>query len=140
MRQDLRRRTGREIQISVDAVASKSELAELMERLARPVPAAPEVRTAAEIQEDLLARIGPAIRAIWPSSDAPMQGFNVVLGTDGVAIEVRYQAEKDLGDVPMGMVLRDLRTKLGLPTLTLKAERTSPPPALVVTPPPRKRP
>ncbi len=102
MRQDLRRRTGCEIQISVDAVASKSDLAELMERLARPVP--------------------------------------VVLGTDGVGIEVRYQAEKDLGDVPMGMVLRDLRTKLGLPTLTLKAERTSPPPALVVTPPPGKRP
>ena len=33
LRQDLMRRTGRNVQLSVDAVASKSELAELMERL-----------------------------------------------------------------------------------------------------------
>ena len=40
VRQDLMRRTGHDVQLSVDAVASKSELADLMQRLARPARAA----------------------------------------------------------------------------------------------------
>ena len=44
----------------------------------------------------------------------------------GIAIDVHYQAAKDLGDVPIHMVLQSLRTKLGMPDLTLKAERIRP--------------
>ncbi len=40
-RQELMRKTGRDVKLSVEAVASKSELAELMDRLARPAPEAP---------------------------------------------------------------------------------------------------
>jgi hypothetical protein len=40
--------------------------------------------------------------------------------------DIRYQAAKDLGAVPIGMVLHSLQTKLGIPDLTLKAERIRP--------------
>jgi hypothetical protein len=51
----------------------------------------------------------------------------VVLSADGVAIDVRYQAASDLGEVPLHMVQQNLRIKLGMPDLVLKAERTRPP-------------
>ena len=125
-RQDLMRRTGRQVQLTVDAVASKSELADLMERLARPAPVLPKEQTVAEMQKELLDRVRPAIQDIWPTSDAPIQDFDVVLGASGIMIDVRYQAAKDLGDVPINMVLQSLRTKLGMQDLTLKAERIRP--------------
>ena len=126
LRQDLMRRTGRNVRLTVDAVASKSELADLMERLARPAPEIPKERAVGEMQKQLLDRVRPAIQEIWPSSDAPMQDFSVVLGTAGVEVDVRYQAAKDLGAVPIGMVLQNLRTKLGIPDLTLKTVRIPP--------------
>ena len=127
VRQDLMRRTGHDVQLSVDAVASKRELADLMERLARPAPVVvTKEKTVGEMQKELLDRVRPAIQEIWPSSDAPIQDFDVVLSTAGIAIDVRYQATKDLGDVPINMVLQSLRTKLGMPDLTLKTERIRP--------------
>ena len=50
----------------------------------------------------------------------------MVLGIAGIAIDVRYQAAKELGKVPIDMVLHSLQTKLGIPDLTLKAERIRP--------------
>jgi hypothetical protein len=127
VRQDLMRRTGHTVQLSVDAVASKSELADLTERLARPVPVVAKEETVGEMQKALLDKARPAIQEIWPSSDAPIQDFDVVLSAAGIAIDVRYLAAKDLGEVPIDMVLQSLRTKLGMPDLTLKAERVRPP-------------
>ena len=126
LRQDLMRRTGRNVRITVDAVASKSELADLMERLARPAPEIPKERAVGEMQKQLLDRVRPAIQEIWPSSDAPMQDFAVVLGTAGIEVDVRYQAAKDLGKVPIGMVLQSLQTRLEMPDLTLKTVRLPP--------------
>ena len=126
-RQDLMRRTGHDVQLSVDAVASKSELADLMERLVRPAPALPKEKSIAEMQKDLLDRIRPAIQEIWPESQAPIQDFDAVLGSTGIAIEVRYQAVKELGDIPLDMVQQSVRKKLGLPDLTLQAKRVPPP-------------
>ena len=79
------------------------------------------------MHQELLDRVGPAIQEIWPSSDAPIQDFDVILGTAGIAIDVRYQAAEDLGDVPVNMVRRSLQTRLGIPDLTLNAERIRPP-------------
>jgi len=122
-RQALMRRTGYDVQLSVDAVASKREVAEMMERLARPAPVVvPKEVTVGEMQKQLLDRVRPALQEIWPSSDAPIQDFDVVLGATGIVVEVRYQATKDLGDVPINMVLQCVRTKLGLPDLILMAE------------------
>ena len=126
LRQDLMRRTGRNVRLTVDAVASKSELADLMARLARPAPEIPKERAVGEMQKQLLDRVRPAIQEIWPSSDAPIQDFAVVLGTAGVEVDVRYQAAKDLGKVPIGMVLQSLQTRLEMPDLTLKTVRLPP--------------
>ena len=127
-RQDLMRRTGHEVQLSVDAVASKSELTELMERLARPEPVIPKEKTVAEIRQELLDKIRPAIQDIWPSTDAPIEDFDVILGPAGLSVDVHYEGAKDLGKVPVNMILRSLQTKLGLPDLELKAERVKSPP------------
>lgn len=128
-REDLMRRTGHDVQISVDEVASQSTVAELMEKLARPVPDVPKQKTIGEVQQELLDRVRPALEEIWPSSDAPIQQFSLVLSTSGVAVNVRYQASKDLGDVPLNIVLNSLRRKLAMPDLALNAERVPPPPA-----------
>jgi len=129
-REDLMRRTGRDVQLTVNAVASRSELADLMERLVRPPPPpSPQPKTVAEIQKDLLARVTPAIQDIWPSTDAPIQDFDLVLGSTGVTVEIRYQAAHQLGDVPLHMVQQSLQAKLALPDLTVKAERVASPPA-----------
>jgi hypothetical protein len=53
----------------------------------------------------------------------------VVLGTAGIAIDVRYQAISDLGQVAINKVLQGLqglRTKLGIPDLVLNAVRIPP--------------
>ena len=113
VRQDLIQRTGRHVHLSVDAVASKSELADLMEHLAHPAPIIPREKTIAETQQELLDRVRPAIEASWPSSDAPIQDLNVVLGGAPIAIDVHYGGTKDLGEVPLNTVLQSLRDTLG---------------------------
>ncbi len=128
VRDDLMRRTGRRVDVSVEVVASQSALATLMERLTAAAPLAPKEKSFAEMQKDLLDRLRPALEDVWPSSDAPIQDFDVVLGTNGPAVEVHYQAPKDLGDVPLNMVLRSLRTKLDMPDMVLNAERIKPAP------------
>jgi uncharacterized membrane protein len=126
VRRDLKRRTVRDVELSVDAIASRSELAVLMKRLALPVSLIPRESTVGDAQEALLDKVRAAIHEIWPSSDAPIQDFNLVLGTAGIAIEIRYKASVDLGEVPIHMVLQTLRTRLGMPDLTLKTERIQP--------------
>ena len=124
MRQNSCAGRGATFRLSVDAIASKSELADLMERLARPAPLSckgkDRWRNAKGTIETGSVRQS---RRFGLSSDAPIQDFDVVLDTAGIAIDVRYQAPKDLGEVPINMVLQSLRTKLGMPDLTLKAER-----------------
>lgn len=129
-RDDLMKRTGRDVQISVEAVASQNALAALTERLARPaavVQPAPKAQSIAEMQQALLSRIRTAVEEIWPSSDAPIQNFDATLGASGLTVDVQYQASKDLGDVPTHMILQSLRTKLAMPDLALKTERVAPP-------------
>jgi uncharacterized hydrophobic protein (TIGR00271 family) len=127
VRQDLMRRTGHDVQLSVVAVASKGELTDLMARLGQPAPVVVrKEKTVDEMQKELLDRVGPAIQEIWPSSDAPIQDFDVVLGSAGGSIEVRYLATKDLGQVPVNMVQQSLRTKLGMSDLIVKATRIRP--------------
>jgi uncharacterized hydrophobic protein (TIGR00271 family) len=127
-RRDLKLRTRRDVEISVDAIASRSELSILMERLARPAAVISKESTISGTEEELLNKVRAAIREIWPSPDAPIQDFNLVIGAAGFEIDVRYNAAADLGEVPIHMVLQSLRTRLGMPDLTLKTERIQPAP------------
>lgn len=129
VRQDLMRQTGRSVEISVEAVASQSAIAALMERLhpLTVVPEVPKQETLADMQQKLLKMVGPAIQQIWPSSDAPIQDFDVAIGASGFTIDVHYQAVNKLGDVPLHVILQSLRAKLGEPNLALNAVRVQPP-------------
>ena len=127
---NLLRRTGRHVELTVDTVASKSDLAQLMERLAHtaasvPVaPAPPKPRSLLEMQQEILDRVRPAMEEIWPSSDAPIEDLAVQLGGAAPLIQVRYQSARVLDAVLMKMVLQNLKTKLGVADLQLRAERT----------------
>jgi uncharacterized hydrophobic protein (TIGR00271 family) len=126
-RQDLMKRTGRDVQITVEAVASQSALTALVDRLARPAPAPPKEKSVAEMERDLLDRIGPALEGIWPTADAPIQDFDVALSAAGLVVNVRYVAAKELDAVPIDMVTKALQTKLAMPGLSVNAERIPPP-------------
>jgi uncharacterized hydrophobic protein (TIGR00271 family) len=126
-RVDLIRRTNRDVQISAEAVASQSAIAALMERLERPAPVVATEKTIEEMQQEILEKVRPALEGIWPSSDAPIQNFTMELGSTGPVVNVQYQAAKDLGDVPLNMVLQSMRKKLELPDLGLETKRIPPP-------------
>ena len=126
-RQELMRRTRQDVQISVEAVASKRELAAIMERLTRQVPEVAKEKTIGEMQKDLLDRVRPELQGIWPSSEAPIHDFAVALSDPaGVSIIVRYEAAQSLGDVPISMVQHRLQTSLGIPDLTVNAVNIQP--------------
>lgn len=137
-REELMRRTGQDVQISVEAVASKRELAAIMERLTRPVPEVVREKTIGEMQKDVLDRVRTALQAIWPSSNAPIHDFAVSLSDPaGVSITVHYEAAESLGNVPISMVEHGLQTSLGIPNLTVNAVNVQP---VDATPPPPVRP
>jgi hypothetical protein len=128
VRRERKVKTGRDVDISVDAIGSRSELSVLMERLARPTSVISKEATVGDAREDLLKKVRATILEIWPSSDAPIQDLNLLIGAARVQIDIRYNAALDLGDVPIHMVLQTLRTKLGMPDVTLKTERMQPAP------------
>ena len=101
LRSDLSRRTGRDVRISVDAVASKRDVAELLDRLNHPAPTTSEdkKKTVAEIQQELIELVRPAIMDIWPS-EAPIRDFDIVVGSSGTTVDVQYEAANDLGIFP----------------------------------------
>ncbi|MEO8660833.1 MAG: DUF389 domain-containing protein [Bryobacteraceae bacterium] len=127
VRQALERRLGRIVDLSVDAVASKSELAALVERIRTPTPVVTPEFTLEELRQRLAVRIRPAIEEFWPSKEAPILDVGIALETEGPSLRVRYQAAVDLGPVPEELILKGLRSRLDSPTLTLAFERVSVP-------------
>lgn len=126
-RRALMRRTGLDVQISVEAVASKRELAAIMERLTRPVPEVAKEKTISEMQKTVLDRVRPALQGIWPSSDASIHDFSVDMSDPaGISITVHYEAAHSLGDVPITMVQHSLQTSLGIPDLMVNAVNIQP--------------
>jgi hypothetical protein len=125
VRQDLIRLTGHQVELSVESIASNQELADAMERFARHSQVEKQ-RTVAEMQKELVERVRPVLQDVWPSSDAPIQDFDILLGKEGITLDVRYTAATDLGDVPTNMILKILRSRLQIPNLILKAERIRP--------------
>ena len=117
------RRTGREVRLTVQAVASRSELTLLMDRLRMPAPAPPERPNLMAIQKDVMERVRPAIDEIWPADQLPLEDASLAFTATGPVIQIRYQGAADLGEVPEEMLLKNLRAKLGTPSLGLNLER-----------------
>jgi len=110
------------------SVASQSELAQLMQKLALPPPSPPTpvVETLPEMQQELIARIKPVLNSVWPP-EAPVQGFDVALSASGISLNVRYEGTQTLEKIPLDMITRELQEKLGVPNLALTAKRVAAP-------------
>jgi uncharacterized hydrophobic protein (TIGR00271 family) len=126
--QAISRRTGKSTSISVEEVASKSELAGLMARLntREPTPPVPPEKSLQDLRKEALLRIVPAITRSWPP-EIPVQSFDLALNNTGLTLNVQYQAEKEIGDLPLSMITRNLRDQLKSPDLILKASLVQPP-------------
>jgi len=126
--EEIERRCGRKAEMSVASVASQSELAQLMQKLALPLPSPPKsvAATLPDMQQELIARITPVLNSVWPP-EAPIQGFDVALSASGIALNVRYESTQTLGKIPLDMITRDLQGKLGVPNLSLTAKRVAAP-------------
>ena len=91
--QSIQQRSGRSTTLTVESVASQSELAQMMERLsatpaAPPPPAATPVETIDEVRTKLIERISPALSVVWPA-EAPLSEFDITLGDKGVTLNVQ---------------------------------------------------
>jgi uncharacterized hydrophobic protein (TIGR00271 family) len=128
--QTISERSGRPTSISVQEVASKSELNELVGRRDTTEPGPPPVveKSLEEVRQEILDRITPALTRVWPP-EAPLHEFDVAFDSTGLAINAHYQADKDIGELALGIITRTLRDQLKTPTLVVNPTRmqNSPP-------------
>ena len=137
--QEIQQKSGRPTELSVLSVASQSDLAELAGRLsaasATPLPpVAAKPLSIDDERTELLKRITPVLSAIWPP-EAPLTGFDLDLSASAITLDARYQSERDLTPIALGLITKQLQQQLTLPELTLTAHRAAVPPKAKV---PRK--
>jgi uncharacterized hydrophobic protein (TIGR00271 family) len=86
--QAIQRRSGRKAEISLESVASQSELARLMQKVNAPPqvimmpPPAPQ--TIAQIDQKLMSQLSPVVQTVWPAA-APLQSFSLSFGMANAA-------------------------------------------------------
>ena len=137
--QAIQQKSGRPTELSVLSVASQSDLAELAGRLssasaAPPPPVAAKPLSIDDERTELLKRITPVLSAIWPP-EAPLTGFDLDLSASTITLDARYQSERDLTPIALGLITKQLQQQLSLLELTLTAHRAAVPPKAKV---PRK--
>jgi hypothetical protein len=95
-----------------------------LQRLAAPAPPPPPPKplTLAEMQQQLLQRVQPAVEAAWPT-EIPLQSFDLQLSPAGAVVDVQYASRRDLDPISLALIERQLQQQLALPALTLKAKR-----------------
>ena len=125
---EIERRSGRRATLTVGTIASQSELAEVVQKLAAPAqpPPPPPVKTLDQIRDELVNRVGPVLSTAWPAA-APMQDFNVDFGPDGIVVGVRYASSHNLDKISIDIITRELQEKLQTANLSLEAKRVPPP-------------
>jgi uncharacterized hydrophobic protein (TIGR00271 family) len=124
---EIERRSGRKTVLTVASIASQSELAVLMQRLAtpsQPTPVAPA--TLDEIHNEVINRIKPILSDVWPA-EAPLQDFDIALNSNGMTLTVQYQSDHELEKISQGVLTKELQERLGAPDISLVVHRLSPP-------------
>jgi hypothetical protein len=124
--------SGRQASISVEGIASQSELAKLVERMRDravvPVvqaPLAPAPPPSLDVQAAALQkRVEPALAGLWPK-EFPITDFALVFGQDQVTLQVHYQADRALDPVAVDLLTQSLRGQLTTPDLELDAVRVA---------------
>ena len=59
---------------------------------------------------------------VWPTQ-APLSGFDMDLSDKGVTVDVKYESDRDLRPIALGMISKQLQDKLHLSTLVVEAHR-----------------
>jgi uncharacterized hydrophobic protein (TIGR00271 family) len=124
---EIERRSGRKAVLTLSSIASQSELAELMQRFSAPQQPALSAPAAslAQIHRGLIDRIQPILGDVWPT-ETPLQDFDIVFGSAGAVLQVRYTSAHVLDRVSQTVLERELREKLNAPGLSLDAIRVAP--------------
>jgi uncharacterized hydrophobic protein (TIGR00271 family) len=121
---EIEKRSGRKAEITVASVASQSELEELMQRLAATAPATPEAvpaeKSLAQIREELMTRLAPALTGTWPPQ-APVKSFDLAFTESGIVLNIQYQGAAVLDPIALDMITRELQQKLKAPSLSINA-------------------
>lgn len=124
----IERRTGTQANISVQEVASRRELTDLMDRLNAPQQQpAPKPETMVSLESNVLGEMSPALKDVWPA-DTPLQKWEMGFSPDGPVLHLSYESRTTMDKFAVSLLEQTLRTKLGLPKLTVTAERVRPRP------------
>ncbi len=121
---EIERRSGRKTHIIVASIASQSQLTGLMQRLTTPPPAPPPPKplTVAQMQQQLMQRVQPAVNTVWPP-EAPLQSFNLQVSPTGLIVDADYASTRTLSKITVAIIERELQEKLAMPGLSVKATR-----------------
>ena len=122
----IERRTGTVANISVQEVASRRELTDLLDRLNTPAPAPPpKPETMAKLESNVLGEMSPALKDVWPE-DTPLQKWEMGFSPDGPVLHLTYESRTTMDKFAVSLLEQTLRTKLGLPKLTVTTQRVRP--------------
>ncbi len=119
----IEKRTGGKASITVQEVASRSELTGLLEKLAPPPPGPPKPPALTSLEAEVLAQAQPAVQEIWPA-DTPIDSWDLGFSPAGPVLHLKYEAKTALDPFSLALLQQTLRTKLGLPTLVVQPEWT----------------
>ncbi len=122
----IERRTGTPANISVQEVASRSELNDMLVRLNAPQQqrVAP-LESMGSLESGVLAQMGATIKEVWPAN-TPLQSWEMGFSPSGPVLHLRYESGTALDKFSVSMLEQTLQAKLGLPGLTVAAERVKP--------------
>lgn len=122
----IERRTGTVANISVQEVASRRELTDLLGRLNAPQQtSAPKPETMASLESGVLDQLNPALKDVWPA-DTPLQKWEMGFSADGPVLHLSYESKTVMDKFAVSLLEQTLRSKLQLPNLTVDAERVKP--------------
>lgn len=122
----IERRTGGTANITVQEVASRSELFDLLDKVHRQPPASvtkPPVITT--LESDVLKQMKPVIEELWPS-DTPLRSWELGFSPDGPVLHLRYEAKVTLNSFSISLLQQAMRSRLELPNLVIDAKRMRP--------------
>jgi uncharacterized hydrophobic protein (TIGR00271 family) len=125
---EIARATGLDTSIQVRRVAQGDEVAQIRERLSRPVVLAPPpvlVRDIEEIRRDVTSRLDGATAGVWPEEAGELLAKELVLGEDGAVVRLHYRARQTLPDAAQSVLRNLIRVRMADPKLNVEFVRAA---------------
>jgi uncharacterized hydrophobic protein (TIGR00271 family) len=132
---EITRRTGKEVRVTVQRVASEEELSSLRERI-RLSPVSPAPLPVGAAGKEIISRLGTVLAEFWPS-EVELEDFELAFGKGRSAVRIRYRAPAPLDEPAKEMITRLLRKQMDAPDVNVEFEYD--PPAPLRTPAVKRR-